>query len=72
MGSLLGWKSVLVGTMMSNSNTENPKITHGQEGPVIALPDSIMDNVTLGLKLCVVGRFVTFFPTIEMVWKWVD
>ena len=66
-GSLSGWKSVLVGTTMSNSNIENPKITRGKEGPVIALPDSIMDNVTSGLKLCVVGRFVSFHPTIENV-----
>ena len=67
MGSLSGWKSTLVGTTMSNSNTKNPKITRGQEGPVIALPDSIMDNVTSGLKLCVVGRFFAFRPTIDTV-----
>ena len=61
-----------MGTSMNNPNTENPKITYGQDGPVIALADSIMDNVTFGLKLCVVGRFVAFYPTVEMVWKWVD
>lgn len=30
-----------------------------------------MDSLTSGLKLCVVGQFVAFRPTIEMVRKWV-
>lgn len=59
-------------TPMNCPNIENPKITCGQDGPVIVLPDSIMGNVTSGLKLCVVGRFFYFRPTIEMVQKWVD
>ena len=38
---------------------------------MIALPDSVMDNVTSDLKLCVVGRFFAFRPSIEAVRKWV-
>ena len=69
--SFSGWKSALVGTTMFSSVIENPKVTHGEDGPMIALPDSVMDNVTSGLKLCVVGRFVAFRPSIEAVRKWV-
>ena len=69
--SLTGWKNALVGTTKSSPVTENPLVTRGQDGPVIALPDSVMDNVTSGLKLCVVGRFVSFRLSIEAVRKWV-
>ena len=58
--TLSGWKNVLIGSSMASLPTEDPKITHGHEGLVISLFDSVVDNVTFGLKLCVVGRFVAF------------
>lgn len=78
-GSLTGWKNALMGSSGTNAhsegtkeNSEDPKIAHGFDGPMISLPDSLMDSVTSGLKLCVVARFVAFRPTIEMVRKWVS
>ena len=71
-GTLSGWKNVLVGPSKANVPTEDPKISHGQDGPVISLPNFLVDNVTSGLKLCFVSRFVEFTPIIEMVCKWVS
>ena len=68
----LGWKNALVGTNVTGQLTmEDPKVAHGTNGQVISLLDTLVDTVTSSLKLCVVGRFVAFRPTIEMVRKWV-
>ena len=71
-GALSGWKNSLVGSSVANISMKDPKIAHGIDGPVISLPNSLVENVTFGIKLYVVGRFVAFRPTIEMVRKWVS
>ena len=62
-----GWKNALVGTNVANVHMVDPKIAHSTNGPVISFLDTLVDSVTSGLKLCVVGRFVAIRPTIEMV-----
>ena len=63
-GTLTGWKNALVGSLVANVPMEDPKIAHGLDGLMISLPDSLVDSVTFGLKLCVVARFVPFRPII--------
>lgn len=70
-GTLGGWKNALVGPPVVSVSTKNPKIVHGANGPVISLSGTLVDNITSGLKLCVVGRFFSFRPMIKMVHKWV-
>ena len=62
-----GWKNALVGTKVARVPMVDPKIAHSTNGLVISFLDTLVDSVTSGLKLCVVGRFVAFRPTIEMV-----
>lgn len=64
--------NALVSSQVVRDFAEDPKISLGANGLVISLPNTLVDNITSGLKLCVVGRFVAFRPTIEMVWKWVS
>ena len=71
-GTLGGWKNALVGSHVVTISMEDPKITHSANETVISLLDTLVDSVTFGLKLCVVGRFFAFRPTIEMVHKWVS
>ena len=61
-----------MGSSVANVSTEDPNISCGIDGLVISLPNSLVESVTFGLKLCVVGRFIAFRPTIEMVHKWVS
>lgn len=49
----------------------DPKIAHSANGPMVSLLNTLVDSVTFGLKLCVIGRFVAFRPTIEMVRQWI-
>ena len=71
-GTLGGWRNALVGSQVVSVSMEDPKIAYSANGPVISLLDTLVDSITYGLKLCVVGRFVAFKPTIEMVHKWVS
>ncbi|XP_059064991.1 uncharacterized protein LOC131857021 [Cryptomeria japonica] len=65
------WKGALVGNCKSKISTLLPKVTAGEEGLEICLPDNIMDNIASSLHLCLVGRFLAFIPTIDMVRRWV-
>ena len=67
VGNPARWKNALVGTNVARDSMEDPKIAHSANEPMISLPDTLVDSVTFGLKLCVVSRFVAFRPTIEMV-----
>lgn len=71
VGIPVGWKNALVGTNAVRDSIGDPKIAHSANAPVISLSDTLVDSVTSGLKLCVVSRFFSFRPIIEMVWKWV-
>ena len=71
-GILGGWKNALVGSQVVSFSMEDSKISHNANRPVISLPDTLVDNVTFDLKLCVVGRFIAFRPMIEMACKWVS
>ena len=71
-GTLGGRKNVLVGSQVVSVSMEDSKISHNANRLVISLPDALVDNITSGLKLCVVGRFFSFRPMIEMVHKWVS
>ncbi|XP_059064774.1 uncharacterized protein LOC131856851 [Cryptomeria japonica] len=64
------WKGALVGNTKLGSSTLLAKVIAGEDGPKICLPDSIMDNITSSLHLCLVGRFLAFRPTIDMVRRW--
>ena len=67
VGIPIRWKNALVCTNVARDSMEDPKIAHSANGPVISLPDTLVDSVTYGLKLCVVNRFVAFRPMLEMV-----
>ena len=55
-----GWKNVLVGNKVANVLTMDPKIAHNDKDLVISFPDTLVDSITSGLKLWLVGRFVAF------------
>ncbi|XP_057872573.2 uncharacterized protein LOC131078814 [Cryptomeria japonica] len=69
-GQESSWKGALVGNSKSEISMLLPKVTNGEEGLEICLPDSIMDNIASPLHLCLVGRFLAFRPTIDMVRRW--
>lgn len=65
------WKGALVGNTKSRSSNLLPKVTAGEDGLEICLPNNIMDNIASSLHLFLVGRFLAFKPTIDMVRRWV-
>lgn len=65
------WKGALLGNSKLEPQTLQPKVTIGEEGPEICLLDGIMDNIASSLNRCLVGRFLAFRPTIDMVRRWV-
>lgn len=63
-------KGALAGNSKSVILTLLPNVTNSEEGLEIGLLDSIMDNIVSSLHLFLVGRFLAFRPTIDMVRRW--
>ena len=68
----LGWKEMVIEEKEAFILVEAPKVISGEEWVEILVPDSLVDNVSTNLKLCLIVRFIFFFPSIEMVMKWVS
>lgn len=66
------WKSVLTGTRNNSLETIYPEIFQTKEGTKLFLPETIMDEVSSSLHLALVGRFLAFRLTINMVRRWAN
>jgi len=67
-----GWKDVVLGENMTHVSLEAPKVISGDEGLEIVILDNLVDSVLVNPKLCLVGRFVVFHPSIKMVRNWIS
>ena len=56
----LGWKEVVLGEKEAFIPVESTKVISSEEGVEIIVLDSLVDNVSTNLKLCLIGRFVSF------------
>lgn len=64
---------MLVGHSNSSSFPRDlPIVSHGDAGLEIILSDLVVHNISKRFSLVLVGRFLTYRPTIEMVRKWVS
>ena len=68
----LGWKEVVSEEKEAFILVEAPRVISSEEGVEILVPDSLVDSVSSNLKLCLIGRFFFFRPSIEMIRKWVS
>lgn len=69
--STLGLKEVVIGEE-AFIIVEAPRVIINVEGVDIVVLDSLVDKMSTNLKLCLIGRFVSFHLLIEMVIKWVS
>lgn len=67
-----GWKDAVLRENITHVPLEAPKVISGDEGVEIVVPNNLVDSVSANLKLCLIGRFVAFCSSIEMVRKWVS
>ena len=63
----LCWKEVGLGEKEALILVESLKVISNDEGVEIAVLDSLVKRVSTNLKLFLIGKFVSFYPLIEMV-----
>lgn len=65
------WFNIVVGFGPSkNSCIEIPVSCEYKEGLNLSLLDSIMEKIMLAMENALVGKFISFCPNIDLVWKW--
>ena len=67
-----GWKDMVLGEKKTHIPLEARKVINWEEEVEIVIIENFVDSVSTNLKLCMIGKFVSFFPSIEMARKWVS
>ena len=67
----LGWKEVVLGEKVANILLEACRVIRKEKGVEIVVPENLVDSVSANLKLYLIGRFVPFCTSIEIIRKWV-
>ena len=68
----LGWKEVVLGEKVDNILLEACRLISREKKVETVVLESLVDCVLANLKLYLIGRFISFHTSIEMVKKWVS